>query len=139
MEKKTYPFFYGGVKQDFAKAVVIGDFVFLSGVSGRELQTGRVKAVDAKVQAEIAWAKIKTILEEVGTSLDRIVKMVIYLRNVKDYDAYYEAVCEILKRECPDLVENPPAQTMFGGVDFYLEEMLFEIDITAVLPKKFNS
>ena len=135
MEKKNYPFFYGGVKQGFGKAVVVGDFVFLSGVSGREFQTGEVKAVDVKVQAEVAWAKIKSILGEVGTSLDNIVKIVIYLRSAKDFDAYYTATRKFLENECPDLLEHPPAQTMLGVVDFLLEEMLLEVDITAILPK----
>lgn len=134
MAKKSYPFFYREVKQDWGKAVVAGGFVFLSGVSGRESETGKVKALDVKVQTEVAWDKIKSILEEVGTSLDNIVKMVIYLRNVKDYDAYYAATRKFLEKKCPDLLENPPAMTLVEA-GLYLEEMLVEIDITAVLPK----
>jgi len=133
MKKKSYPFVYGGVKQDFGKAVVAGDFVFLSGVSGREFQTGKVKALDVKVQTEVAWAKIKSVLKEVGTSLDGIVKIVIYLRNVKDYDAYYSTTCKFLEKECPDLLENPPAMTLVEA-GLYLEEMLVEVDVTALLP-----
>jgi len=134
MEKKSYPFFYGDVKQDWGKAVVVRGFAFLSGVSGREMQTGKAKALDVKAQTEVAWAKIKSILEEVGTSLDNIVKIFIYLRNAKDYDAYRAATCKFLEKECPDLLENPPAMTLVEA-GLYQEEMLVEIDITAVLPK----
>ncbi|MCK5552752.1 MAG: RidA family protein [Deltaproteobacteria bacterium] len=134
MEKKTYPFYYGGVKQNWAKAVVAGGFVFVSGVSGREFETGRVKAVDVKVQTEVTWAKIKSILEEVGSSLNRIVKVVTYLRDAKDADAYYAASSKFLEKECPDLLENPPAMTM-AETGLYLEEMLVEIDVTAILPE----
>ncbi len=134
MEKRSYPFFYGAVKQHFGKAVVAGGFVFLSGISGREFGTGKVKALNVKVQTEIAWVKIKSILEEVGTFLDNVVKIVIYLRNVKDYDVYYAATSKFLERECPDLLENPPAMTLVEA-GLFLEEMLVEIDITALLPK----
>jgi len=134
MKKKSYPFLYGGVKQDWAKAVVAGDFVFLSGVSGREFQTGKVKALDVKVQTEVAWAKIRSVLKEVGTSLNGIVKIIIYLRNAKDYDAYYSTTCKFLEKECPDLLENPPTMTLVEA-GLYLEEMLVEIDVTAVIPK----
>jgi 2-iminobutanoate/2-iminopropanoate deaminase len=134
MEKKSYPFFYGGIKQNWGKAVVAGGFVFLSGVSGREFETGKVKALDVRVQTEVAWAKIKSILEEVGTSLDRIVKVVSFLRNVKDADAYYDASSKFLEKECPDLLENPPAMTM-AETGLYLEEMLVEIDVTAIMPE----
>lgn len=134
MKKKSYPFLYGGVKQDWAKAVVAGDFAFLSGVSGREFQTGKVKALEVKVQTEVAWAKIRSVLKEVGTSLDGIVKIIIYLRNAKDYDTYYSTTCKFFEKECPDLLENPPAMTLVEA-GLYLEEMLVEIDVTAVLPK----
>jgi len=134
MEKKSYPFFYGEAKQDWGKAVVAGGFVFLSGVSGREMQTGKVKVPDVRVQTEAAWAKIKSILEEIGTSLDNIVKIIIYLRNAKDYDIYRAATCKFLEKECPDLLENPPAMTLVEA-GLYQKEMLVEIDITAILPQ----
>ena len=114
--------------------MVAGGFVFVPGVSGREFETGGVKAVDVKIQTETAWTKIKSILEEVGTTLDRIVKMVIYLRNAKDAHAYYDASLTFFARECPDLLENPPANTPVEA-RLYLEEMLVEIDVTAILPE----
>jgi 2-iminobutanoate/2-iminopropanoate deaminase len=134
MEKKTYPFYYGGVKQNFAKAVVAGGLVFVSGVSGRTFETGRVEAMDVKVQTELAWTKIKSILEEVGTTLDRIAKMVIYLRNANDAHTYYDASLTFFAKECPDLLGNPPANTLVEA-GLYLEEMLVEIDVTAILPE----
>ena len=134
MQKKSYPFFYGGVKQPWPKAVVAGGFVFVSGVSGREFETGRVKAVDVKVQTEVAWAKTKSILEEVGSSLNGIVKVVTFLRDAKEADVYYAASAQFLEKECPDLLENPPAMTM-AETGLYLEEMLVELDVTAIMPE----
>jgi enamine deaminase RidA (YjgF/YER057c/UK114 family) len=134
MQKKSYPFFYGRVKQTWPKAVVAGDFVFVSGVSGREFETGKVKALDVKVQTEVAWAKIKSILEEVGSSLNGIVKVVTYLRDAKEADVYYAASAKFLEKECPDLLENPPAMTM-AETGLYLEEMLVELDVTAIMPE----
>ena len=134
MEKKTYPFLYGGKKQDFGKAVIAGDFVFLSGVSGREWETGEVKEPDVRTQTRTAWQKIASILQEVGASLDGIVKIVIYLRDVKDYDAFYEEKCKFLKVHCPDLLENPVAETVVEA-GLYKKDMVVEIDIIAILTK----
>lgn len=134
MEKKSYPFFYGGKRQDWGKAVVAGDFVFLSGVSGREFSTGRVKAFDIKIQTRTAWEKIDSILKEVSASLNGIVKMVIYLRRAEDYGAYYEEACQFLNAYCPDLLENPPAMTLVEA-GLYQKDMLVEIDVTAILTK----
>ena len=134
MERKTYPFHYGGVKQNWAEAVVAGGLAFVSGVSEREFETGRVTAVDVRVQTEIARPKINSILEEIGTSLDRIVKMVIHPRNAKDAGAYYDASLKCFEKECPDLLENPPANTL-ADAGLYLEEMLVEKDVIAILPE----
>ena len=40
MERKFYPLYYAGKKQRFARSVVVGDIVFLSGSSGRTMETG---------------------------------------------------------------------------------------------------
>lgn len=135
MEKKSYPFFYGGKKQDWGKAVVAGDFVFLSGVSGREFSTGEVKGLDVKTQTRTAWEKIDSILQEVGSSLQGIVKIVIYLRRAEDYDAYYEETCRYLESRCKDLLDNPPAVTLVEA-GLYRKDMVVEIDVTAILPAK---
>jgi len=134
MEKKSYPFFYGGKKQHWGKAVVVGGFVFLSGVSGRELSSGETKSLDVKIQTRTAWEKIDSILQEVGSSLQGIVKMVIYLRRAEDYDAYYEETCRYLNTCCPDLLDNPPAMTLVEA-GLYQKEMLVEIEVTAILTK----
>lgn len=65
-----------------------GDFVFLSGVSGREFSIGWIKGLDVKLQTRTAWEKIEAILNEAGSSLIGIVKMGISLRRAEDYDAY---------------------------------------------------
>lgn len=134
MEKKSFPFFYGGEKQDWGKAVIAGDFVFVSGVSGREFSTGQIKALDIKVQTRTAWEKIDSILKEVGSSPNGIVKMVIYLRRAEDYEAYYEETRQFLNTHCPDLLDNPPAMTLVE-TGLYRKEMLVEIDVTAIIMK----
>jgi len=134
MEKKSFPFFYGGKKQDWGKAVIAGDFVFLSGVSGREFSTGWVKGLEVKIQTRTAWEKIAAVLKEVGSSLNGIVKMVIYLRRAEDYDAYYEETCQFLNTHCPGLLDSPPAITLVEA-GLYQKEMLVEIDVTAILSK----
>ena len=108
--------------------------MFLSGVSGREFSTGRIKDLDVKLQTRTAWEKIETILKEVGSSLNSIVKMVIYLLKTEDYDAYYEQTRQFLKAHCPNLLENPPAMTLVEA-GLYQKEMLVEIDVTAIVSK----
>jgi len=53
------------------------------------------------------------------------------LRNASDYNEYYSATSGFLEQHCPDLLENPPAMTLVES-GLYQEEMLVEIDVTAI-------
>jgi len=66
MEKKTYPLYYAGKKQRFARSVVVGNLVFLSGSSGRTIETGEVSSDNVKEQVIVALDKIRGALEEAG-------------------------------------------------------------------------
>jgi 2-iminobutanoate/2-iminopropanoate deaminase len=91
MKKKVYPLFYGGKKQKFARSVVSGGFIFLSGSSGRTIETGEVSSNDVAGQTRVALDKIRLALQEAGSTLDHIVKMTIYLREMSDYQAMRDA------------------------------------------------
>lgn len=132
MKKQSYPFFYAGEKQEFGKAVVVGGFVFLSGVSGREVTTGKVKSVDIREQTRTAWEKIASTLQEVGSSLNKIVKIVIYLKKMEDYEGYREEKDKFLSVHCRELLDIPPAQSLVEA-RLYKDDMLVEVDITAIL------
>ena len=111
MKKKTYPLYYAGQKQKFARSVVVGDLVFLSGMSGRTMETGDVSSDDVKEQMLVALDKVRAALEEAGSSMDHIVKTVIYLKDVKDYDLMRATEYEYYQKYAPGLVEEPPAST----------------------------
>ena len=63
MKKKTYPLIYAGKKQQFARSVVVGDLVFLSGSSGRTMETGEVSSDNVREQMLVALDKIRGALE----------------------------------------------------------------------------
>jgi len=134
MKKKVYPLFYGGKKQKFARSVVSGGFIFLSGSSGRTIETGEVSSKDVAGQTRVALDKIRLALEEAGSGLEHIVKMTIYLREMSDYQAMREAEFGYYKNHCPSLVEDPPASTVVQVVSLSKPNMLVEFDAIALLP-----
>lgn len=135
MEKKTYPLVYAGKKQRFARSVVVGDLVFLSGSSGRTMETGEVSSDDVKEQMIVALDKIRNALEEAGSSMDNIVKTVIYLKHVSDYQAMRDTELEYYKKYAPRLVEEPPASTFMQPASLAKPNMLVEIDVVAAISK----
>ena len=54
MKKKAYPLYYAGKKQGFSRSVVSGGFIFLSGSSGRTIETGEVSSNDVAEQTRVA-------------------------------------------------------------------------------------
>jgi 2-iminobutanoate/2-iminopropanoate deaminase len=132
MKKETYPLVYAGKKQRFARSVVVGDLIFLSGSSGRTMQTGEVSSDDFKDQMIIALDKIRGALEEAGSSLNNIVKTVIYIKRLEDYQLMRDTEFEYYTKYAPQLVDEPPASTCMQPVSLAKPNMLVEIDVIAV-------
>src|SRR5699024_8582985 len=79
--KDTYP--EQDLDNDLCQAVVANDVVYLRGQIGQDLETRESVGIgDVEVQAEKAMANIAMLLEESGSSLQDIVKVVVYLTDI---------------------------------------------------------
>jgi 2-iminobutanoate/2-iminopropanoate deaminase len=134
MKKKTYTLVYAGKKQPFARSVVVGDLVFLSGMSGRTMETGEVSSDSMVEQMKVALDKVRAALTEAGTSLDNIVKTTIYLKNVEDYSMMRQTEKEYWQKYAPRLIEEPPASTFLQPLSLSKPSMLVEIEVIALIP-----
>ena len=131
MKKKTYPARYP-VKVGFARSVVVGDYVFASGCSGQTLETFKVSSNDVMEQTEVALEKVRGALEETGTTMDHIVKMVIYLTDMEDQPRVEEKCRNYYEVHAPMLIDEPPAQTVLCISALHEPDLLVEIDATAI-------
>jgi len=134
MKKKVNPLYYAGKRQRFARSVEAGGFIFLSGSSGRTIETGEVSSNDVAEQTKVALDKIRLGLEEAGSGLEHIVKMTIYLRNMSDYQAMRDAEFDYYRNHAPSLAEDPPASTVVQVVSLSKPNMLVEFDAIAIVP-----
>jgi 2-iminobutanoate/2-iminopropanoate deaminase len=143
---KYYPFYIGGVKQvypnvhpgtpKYASAVVVGNLVFLSGMTAQETKTGACLTDTISQQMVVCLDKVKAALEEVGSSVENIVKTLILLKDVKDYQMMRKTELEYYQKHAPRLVEEPPASTFLQPASLARPEFLVEIDVTAVLKRE---
>lgn len=126
--KQTYP--EQKLDNDLCQAVVAGNIVFLRGQIGQDLDTRESVGIgDVTAQAEKAMANIKMLLEESGSCLDDICKIVIYIIDPRYREAVYQVVGKWLKGVYPvstGLVVSALARP----------EWLVEIDVTAVIPEE---
>lgn len=123
----TYP--EQKIDNDLCQAVVArGTMVFLRGQIGQDLETSKCVAIgDAGGQARQAMSNIKMLLEEAGSKLEDITKVVVYITDPRYREAVYVEMGKWLKGVYPvstGIVVQALART----------EYLVEIDATAVIP-----
>lgn len=99
--------------------------VFVQGCTGRHPTSGEV-GKDIKEQTHFALDRIKTILEEAGTSLDNVLSNTCYVTRREDLAGFNEVYAEYF----PD---NRPARTAII-VNFGAADNLVEVTSTACIP-----
>jgi 2-iminobutanoate/2-iminopropanoate deaminase len=92
------------IRQGRAQAIRYGDLVFLSGQVPRDAND-HYETGDIQSQARLVFQNLKAVLEAAGSSFDDVLKMQIFLRRIKDYEAvnqvFHEYVRDVpLARTC---------------------------------------
>ena len=128
--RDTYP--EQKLDNDLCQAVVAGNTVYLRGQIAQDLDTrASLHVGDAGKQADKAMANVAMLLEEAGSELSHIVKVVVYLIDIRYRDAVYRAMGRWLKGVFPvstGLVVSALARP----------EWLVEIDVIAVIPDGYK-
>jgi 2-iminobutanoate/2-iminopropanoate deaminase len=88
----------------YSQAIVCNGFAFLSGQIPLDPATGQVIEGDITWQTERVLDNLRSVLEAAGSSLDRIVKTTVYLKDMEEF-AKMNAV---YARYFP---EHPPARS----------------------------
>ncbi len=106
----------------YARAVVDGDWIFVSGTTGFDYAAMTISD-DVVTQAEQCLANIGAALAEAGASLDDVVRVHYILPNAADFEPCWP----VLRRA---FAKSRPAATMFaaGLAD---PRMRIEIEVTA--------
>jgi enamine deaminase RidA (YjgF/YER057c/UK114 family) len=111
---------------------VAGNTVYLRGQIAQDLDTrASLHVGDAGKQADKAMSNIAMLLEEAGSELSHIVKIVVYLTDIRYREAGYRAMGKWLKGVFPvstGLVVQALARP----------EWVVEIDATAVIPEGYK-
>jgi 2-iminobutanoate/2-iminopropanoate deaminase len=116
-------------------AIVVDNLVFLSGMTAQDTKTGACLTDTIRDQMVVCLDKVKAALEEVGSSMENIIKTLILLKDVKDYQMMRKTELEYYQKHAPRLVEEPPASTFMQPASLARPEFLVEIDVIAVLKR----
>jgi 2-iminobutanoate/2-iminopropanoate deaminase len=143
---KYYPLVVGGVERSYpnvhagagkyAAAVVVGNLVFLSGMTAESEEDGSCLAGTIEEQVTVCLDKVRRHLEEVGSSLENVVKDLIILKDVEYYQRMRAAELAYYEDHAPRLVKEPPASTIFQPAALGRPEFLVEWEVVAVVSRE---
>lgn len=126
--KNTYP--EQNLDNDLCQAVITqgGRTVYLRGQCPQDLDTFRnIDSRDPVEQTHKVMQNIKQLIEECGGTLEHLVKVVVYLTDVRHREAVYRTMGEYIK-------DVHPVSTGLVVQALARPEWLVEIDGTAVIP-----
>ena len=124
--KETYP--EQNLDNDLAQAVVArGTMVFLRGQISQNLDDAKNVEGDATVQTHKVMQNIKQLLEECGSEMSHICRVVVYLTDIRYREDVYRTMGAYLK-------SVHPVSTGLVVSALARPEWVVEIEVTAVIP-----
>jgi 2-iminobutanoate/2-iminopropanoate deaminase len=107
----------------FSSAVRAGDTLYLSGQVAQDPATGKLIAGDVAAQTERIFRNIEAVLHAAKLSLEHVIKVTVYLTDMKDF----AAMNEVYGRQ---FSAPPPARTTVAVVALPLGGQV-EIEVLA--------
>jgi len=126
--KDTYP--EQNLNNDLCQAVVTegGKTIWMRGQCPQNLDDGgNIASIDPAEQTHKVMKNIKQLIEETGGTMNHLVKIVVYITDIKNREAIYQVIGEYTKGVYP-------VSTGLVVERLARPEWLVEIDATAVIP-----
>lgn len=89
----------------YSQAIKTGNFIFISGQIPLVPVSGKIVEGDISAEVRQVMENLKQILEAAGSSLDKVVKTTVFLKDLDDYTAMNEVYNEYF-------ADPPPARSV---------------------------
>jgi 2-iminobutanoate/2-iminopropanoate deaminase len=132
--EQIYPNVHPGTPK-YANAIVVGNLAFLSGMTPQDFDTGACLTATVEEQVFACLDKVRKVLEEIGSSMENVVKTLILLKDLEYYQLMRAAELKYYQKYAPRLVKEPPASTYVQPVVLARPEFLVEFDVIAVVER----
>lgn len=85
----------------YEQAIKVGELVYTAGQIPIDPKTGNLVEGDIASQTRQVLENLKAVLEAAGSSLDRVVKATVFLKNIGDFAAMNDVYVEYLGKAKP--------------------------------------
>jgi len=109
----------------YSPAIIADGFVFVAGQAAINPQTNEFELGDVRAETRRTLENIKAILESAGSSMKEVVRVGVFLSDMKNFAAMNEVYAEFFPKD-------PPARTTVG---VSMPKIKVEIDCIARVSK----
>jgi 2-iminobutanoate/2-iminopropanoate deaminase len=85
----------------YSQGIRAGNFVFTAGQIGLDPQTGEIVPGGIEAETRRVLQNLTSVLEAAGSSLDRVVKTTVFLRDMNDFARMNSVYAEFFKDNFP--------------------------------------
>jgi 2-iminobutanoate/2-iminopropanoate deaminase len=88
----------------YSQAIIHNGIIYVSGQGAVDPRTNEIKLGTIEEEAELGLENLRIILEEAGSSLDKVLTVTVYLLDIEEYARFNDVYLKYFK-------ENRPART----------------------------
>jgi 2-iminobutanoate/2-iminopropanoate deaminase len=103
----------------------VGELIWIGGTAGVDPSTGQLAGSDAGTQTLQILKSFKTMLEAVGSDLDHVVHVNVFLKNMSDFEVMNAAYIQVMG-------DHRPARTAISVQELPKPGALLTMSLTAV-------
>lgn len=85
----------------YSQAIRVGDWVFTAGQLAIDPATGKFIGGEIEVQTRQVLKNIAAVLDAAGSSLDKVIKTTVFLKDIGDFKAMNQVYAEFFTHEPP--------------------------------------
>ena len=103
----------------------VGQFINIGGIAGVNPATGQLAGADVYSQTKQIIESFKIMLRSVGSDLNHVIHVNVFLKNMRDFDDMNRAYIEMMG-------VHRPARTVIGVSELPKPGVLLTMNLTAV-------
>ena len=112
----------------YSHVAKVGEFITIGGTAGVDPATGQLAGPDAYLQTKQILDSFKVMLASVGSDLNHVVHVNVFLRRMADFEDMNRAYVE-------KMGEHRPARTVIGVSELPKPGVMLTMNLTAVTAK----
>ena len=111
----------------YSHIAIVGEFITIGGTAGFDPATGQLAGPDAYRQAKQILDSFRVMLESVGSDLNHVLHVNVFLQRMADFEEMNRAYVE-------KMGDHRPARTVIGVNELPKPGVKLTMNLTAVTP-----